>query len=45
MASFSFEFEAALKSDIEELFDRLDTDHNKALTATELFQMIRPTDS
>ena len=45
MASFSFEFEAVLKSEIEELFDRLDTDHNKALTAKELYQMVRPTDS
>lgn len=36
MASFSLEFEAQLKCEIEELFDRLDTDHSRALTANEL---------
>lgn len=45
MASFSLEFESQLRSEIEELFDRLDTDRSRALTANELVQMIRPTDS
>ena len=44
MKSFSFEFDAKLKTEIEMLFDRLDTDRNLALTADELVQMTRPTD-
>ena len=36
MASFSLEFESKLRSEIDELFDRLDTDKNRALTANEL---------
>ena len=34
--SFSFEFNAKLKSEIEDLFDELDNDRNGALTANEL---------
>ena len=45
MNSFSFEFEAQLKTEIEKLFDRLDVDRNGALTADEFAQMIRPTDA
>ena len=44
MKSFSFEFDAKLKTEIETLFDRLDTDRNLSLTADELVQMTRPTD-
>lgn len=44
MKSFSFEFDAKLKTEIETLFDRLDTDRNNSLTADELVQMSRPTD-
>lgn len=35
MQSFSFEFDAKLKTEIESLFDRLDKDKNGALTAEE----------
>mmetsp|Transcript_24323 Transcript_24323/g.32583 ORF Transcript_24323/g.32583 Transcript_24323/m.32583 type:complete len:128 (+) Transcript_24323:1247-1630(+) len=44
MQSFSFEFEARLRTEIESLFDRLDKDRNGALTAEEFVQMVRPTD-
>ena len=43
--SFSYEFEAQMKTEIESLFDRLDVDRNGALTADEFAQMLRPTDS
>ena len=33
-----------MKTEIETLFDRLDTDRNLSLTADELVQMTRPTD-
>ena len=35
MASFSFEFDAKLKTEIEKLFESLDKDRNGALTADE----------
>ena len=44
MQSFSFEFDAKLKTEIGSLFDRLDKDKNGALTAEEFAQMVRPTD-
>ena len=44
MHSFSFEFEAKLKGEIVELFNKLDKDGNGRLTARELVQMVRPTD-
>ena len=44
MKSFSFEFDAKLKTEIERLFDELDADRSGYLTANEFVQMIRPTD-
>ncbi len=44
MQSFSFEFDATLKSEIEALFTRLDKDKNGSLNAEEFTQLVRPTD-
>jgi len=44
MASFSYEFEAKLKSEIEALFNYLDKDKSGALTPDEFVQMVRPSD-
>lgn len=44
MQSFSFEFEAKLRTEIEGLFDKLDKDKNGSLTPDEFVQMVRPTD-
>lgn len=41
-SAFSKELEAEFRDEISKLFDRLDTDKNRALSADEMVQMFRP---